>query len=272
VTDDRTLPTASILGVRVSAVNMDMAIQLIHGWILGGEHRYICCTTVDGVMEARAHEDVRRAFNSAALATPDGMPMVWISRLRGRQNVNRVYGPDLMLALCERSVKAGFRHFFYGSTPRTTQRLVERLGARFRGLQVAGWISPPFRELTNQEDGAYIDQINSTQPHILWVGLGTPKQDLWMASHVDRIRAPLMIGVGAAFDFLAGTKRQAPRILQGSGLEMVFRTLTEPRRLGPRFLRHHPLFLFLALLELAGLKRFPNEPSKASGAIQMEGP
>ena len=247
----------NILGVNVSAVNMTIATALIRRWIDEGKLTYISPTSVDSVMESYACEDVRRAYNSAALATPDGMPMVWLSRLHGHRTVDRVYGPDLMLELCRQSVSLGYRHFFYGGRPRTTNLLVERLSERFPGIRIAGWLSPPFHSLTDEEDREHVTRINSVRPEIVWVGLGAPKQDLWMASHLGRIHAPVMIGVGAAFDFLSGTKRQAPKFLQRTGFEMLFRVATEPRRLGPRFVRHHPLFVALALSQVIGMKRFP---------------
>jgi N-acetylglucosaminyldiphosphoundecaprenol N-acetyl-beta-D-mannosaminyltransferase len=183
------------------------------------------------------------------LVTPDGMPLVWLSRLMGFRDVERVYGPDLMLAVCERSTARGYRHFFYGGAPGVAEKLVVRLQSRFPGLQVAGIDSPPFRHLTLQEDRAVVEHINTARPDIVWVGIGTPKQERWMAMHVGQLSAPVLIGVGAAFDFHAGLKKQAPRWMQRSGLEWSFRLMTEPRRLGRRYLINIPWFLWSVLLQ-----------------------
>jgi N-acetylglucosaminyldiphosphoundecaprenol N-acetyl-beta-D-mannosaminyltransferase len=174
--------------------------------------------------------------------------------------VERVYGPDLMLAVCENSLKQGYRHFFYGGAPGVPERLAIQLRTRFDGLQVSGVYSPPFRPLTPEEDKAVVERINATRSDILWVGLSTPKQERWMAEHVRQLNTPVIIGVGAAFDFLAGLKRQAPRWMQSSGLEWCFRLLTEPRRLGRRYLINNPWFLWLILLQLLG-----KEPHKSVG-------
>ena len=177
-------------------------------------------------------DEMRRIHEGAGLVTPDGMPLVWMAHLLGHSRVERVYGPDLLLACCEMSTRRGYRHFFYGGAPGVGERLAARLEARFPGLSVAGLYSPPFRPLTPEEDAALVDRIDAARPDIVWVGLSTPKQERWMAAHVGRLQAPVLVGVGAAFDFHAGVKRQAPRWMRRSGLEWSFRLMTEPRRLG----------------------------------------
>lgn len=244
-----------VLGVPIDAVNMPMTLALIDGWIRDGGSRYICPTSVDCVMACRDDPEVRRIYQEAALLTPDGMSMVWMSKLRGFSHVERVYGPDLTLALCGHGRAQSYRHFFYGGAPGVAQRMAERLSERYPGLLVAGWWSPPFRPLTYEEDRAVVKMINEAAPDVVWVGLGAPKQDRWMAAHTGRLHAPVMIGIGAAFDFLAGTKRQAPAPLRRAGLEMVFRVATEPSRLGKRFLRNHPRFVLLAAAQLLFRRR-----------------
>jgi N-acetylglucosaminyldiphosphoundecaprenol N-acetyl-beta-D-mannosaminyltransferase len=182
---------------------------------------------------------------------------VWLSRLRGFRDVERVYGPDLLLACCDHSRVIGYRHFFYGGGPGVPELLSERLRARFPGLSVAGGFSPPFRELTPDEDAECVHRINAAHPDIVWVGLGTPKQERWMAEHRATLDAAVLIGVGAAFDFHAGLKRQAPRWMQRSGLEWLFRLLAEPRRLWRRYLRNNPLFVWHVLLQSLHLREYP---------------
>jgi len=170
--------------------------------------------------------------------------------------VSRVYGPDLMLALCEESKEKGYRHFFYGGAEGVADELAASLTERYPGLQVAGTYSPPFRPLTEDEDQQVVDLINRSGADIVWVGLGTPKQDFWVADHVGRLEAPVLLAVGAAFDFHSGRKRQAPRWMQRAGLEWLFRLLTEPRRLWYRYLVLNPLFIALVTLQLLGLRRY----------------
>jgi N-acetylglucosaminyldiphosphoundecaprenol N-acetyl-beta-D-mannosaminyltransferase len=245
----RVVPRVDVLGVRVSAINMDNALEVIDEWITSGDRHYVCVTGVHGVMESQRDESLRQIHNAAGLVTPDGMPLVWIGKWRGFRNTTRVYGPDLMLAVCQRSQAAGYRHFFYGGQEGVPERLVRRLEKRFPGLVVAGTYSPPFRAMTPEESEDVVRRINDAKPDIVWVGLSTPKQERWMSQHVNRLAAPVLIGVGAAFDFHAGVKRQAPRWMQRSGLEWLFRMVTEPRRLGRRYLVNNPAFVWLMLLQ-----------------------
>ncbi len=250
---------ANVLGVGVSAITMPQALETIHSWIAARQAHYICVTGVHGVMESQRDAELRRIHNAAGLVTPDGMPLVWLSRMQGFRHVQRVYGPDLMLALCAESLRHGYRHYLYGSTEPLLKQLTERLIQRFPGLQIVGTYAPPFRSLTPAEDEAIIAQINAANPHIVWVGLSTPKQERWMAAHVGRLAAPVLIGVGAAFDFHAGVKRQAPRWMQRSGLEWFFRLITEPRRLWRRYLVNNPLFIWYVAQQKLGLRRYPSD-------------
>jgi len=246
---DQSIPRANILGVGVSAVDMPMSLRTIEAWISRGEPHYVCVTSVHGVMESQRDEEFRRIYNGAGMVTPDGMPLVWLSRLMGFHHVERVYGPDLMLAVCERSIARGYRHFLYGGGPGVVEMLADRLQCRFPGLQVVGIDSPPFHPLTVQEDQAVMERINEVRPDIIWVGISTPKQERWMATHREQLNAPVIVGVGAAFDFHAGLKKQAPYWMQRSGLEWCFRLMTEPRRLWRRYLINNPWFLWLVLLQ-----------------------
>jgi N-acetylglucosaminyldiphosphoundecaprenol N-acetyl-beta-D-mannosaminyltransferase len=239
-----------VLGVSVSAVSMDETLDVFDGWITGDARTYVCVTGVHGVMESRRDERLRQIHNNAGLVTPDGMPLVWWSRAAGCRNVTRVYGPDLLLATCERSLTTGYRHFFYGGNDGVADLLARKLQKKFPGLVVAGTYTPPFRPLTPEEDDAVVARINAAAPEIVWVGLSTPKQEYWMADHIGRIHAPVMVGVGAAFDFHAGLKKQAPVWMQRSGLEWLFRLGSEPRRLWKRYLVNNPAFVSLALQEI----------------------
>jgi N-acetylglucosaminyldiphosphoundecaprenol N-acetyl-beta-D-mannosaminyltransferase len=238
---------ANILGVGVSAINIPIAVDTFAQWIAARRRNYVCVTGVHGVMESHRDPELRAIHNRAGLVTPDGMPLVWIARAMGFRQVARVYGPDLMLAACERSIETGWRHFFYGGAEGIPELLARSLMERFPRLQVAGTCSPPFRELTADEDDAIVGRINAAAPDIVWVGISTPKQERWMAAHTDRIDAPVLVGCGAAFDFHAGVKRQAPRWMMRAGLEWTYRMATEPRRLGPRYLINNPMFVGLML-------------------------
>ena len=244
------VPRVDVLGVQVSAINLGQALDVVDHWITTGSANYVCVTGVHGVMESRRDERLRNIHNAAGLVTPDGMPLVWWTRACGWSHVGRVYGPDLLLACCERSITTGYRHFFYGGAEGVADLLARRLSRRFPGLIVAGTYTPPFRPLTPDEDEQVVAYINEAAPDIVWVGLSTPKQEYWMAEHFNRLAAPVLIGVGAAFDFHSGLKRQAPRWMQQSGIEWLFRLASEPRRLWKRYLQNNPAFVWLAFEEI----------------------
>lgn len=199
---------------------------------------------------------MRQTVNRAGLATPDGMPLVWLGRWWGHRDVTRVYGPDLMLAVCENSIEPGYSHYFYGGAAGVPELLATKLQQRYPGLKIAGTYSPPFRPLSPAENSQIITQINQAQADIIWVGLGTPKQDLWMAAHRHQLTAPVLIGVGAAFDFHTGRIPQAPSWMQQNGLEWLFRLWQEPKRLWYRYLVYNPLFIMLVAAQWLKLRRY----------------
>jgi N-acetylglucosaminyldiphosphoundecaprenol N-acetyl-beta-D-mannosaminyltransferase len=244
--DDR----GDVLGVGVSAIAMDDAIATLERWIGEGRREYVCVTGVHGVMECRRDPLLRKIHDEAGMVTPDGVPLVYFLRLTGKKRTQRVYGPDLMREMTAVSGRRGYRQFYYGGDVGVAEKLKETLAASVPGLQVAGTFCPPFREMTAADDRAVVDAINAARPHIVWVGLSTPKQERWMAEHRGRIDAPVMVGVGAAFDFLAGTKRQAPAWMRRHALEWLFRLCSEPRRLWRRYAYIVPGFTFLAAGEL----------------------
>jgi N-acetylglucosaminyldiphosphoundecaprenol N-acetyl-beta-D-mannosaminyltransferase len=246
----------NILGVGVSAINMAQALNVIEGWIAQRQAHYVCVTGVHGIVESQGNNSLQRVHNAAGLVTPDGMPLVWLARLHGLEHVERVYGPDLMLALCHRSISKGYRHFLYGGAKGVPDRLANRMKRRYPGLRIVGSYSPPFRPLTDEEDKQTVQAINEANPDVVWIGLSTPKQERWMAEHIGWLTAPVLVGVGAAFDFHSGLKRQAPRWMQRSGLEWLFRLANEPRRLWRRYLVNNPLFTLLVLQQALNLKRY----------------
>jgi N-acetylglucosaminyldiphosphoundecaprenol N-acetyl-beta-D-mannosaminyltransferase len=235
-----------ILGVGVSAINIDDAVATIERWIGERSRNYVCITGVHGVMESRRDERLRKIHNQAGMVAPDGMPLVWFSRLSDKSRSKRVCGSDLMRKMTAVSSLRGYRQFYYGGAEGVAEKLKQTLITAHPELKVAGTLCPPFRELTAEEDQAVVDAINAARPDIVWVGLSTPKQEFWMASHLGRVEAPVMVGVGAAFDFLAGTKRQAPLWMQRNGLEWLFRLASEPHRLWRRYAYIVPVFPLLA--------------------------
>lgn len=233
-----------ILGMRVDATTYEEASDRILAWAAAGESRTVCVGTVHMVMEAHDDPSYLEAVNGADLVTSDGMPLVWGLRLLGVPGATRVYGPDLTPVVCAKAAAAGIPVGFHGGDPETLARLLERVRRDHPGLGIAYAESPPFGELAPERLDREAEAIAASGARILFVGLGCPKQERWMAAQRGRIPA-VMLGVGAAFDFLAGTKRQAPRFLQRAGLEWAFRLATEPRRLWRRYLVNNPRFLAL---------------------------
>jgi N-acetylglucosaminyldiphosphoundecaprenol N-acetyl-beta-D-mannosaminyltransferase len=252
------VPAVNVLGTRISALNPKGAIDLVEHWINRGAcGSYVCVTGVHGVMEAFRNAKIRKIFDQADACVPDGMPMVWLGRLQGFRAMDRVYGPDLMLALLRRSAERGYTNYFYGGGPTVAEELKDRMQRRFPGLRVVGTFCPPFRPLTPEEEARVVADINEKRPDLLWIGLSTPKQEIQMAAFSSKVLAHVMLGVGAAFDFHTGRVRQAPRWVQRCGLEWLFRLCIEPRRLWRRYLRNNPLFLWHVFLQWTRLRKYP---------------
>ena len=243
----------NVLGVGISVLNQQRAREFLFAAVREARRGYVAVTGVHGVSEAQSDAELIRILNEALLCTPDGMPMVWMGRLQGHGSIERVYGPDLMLNLCEHSIAAGFTHFFYGGNEGVADELARTLIARFPGLRVVGTFSPPFRRLNADELANLQQQVRAARPDFFWVGLSTPKQERFMAEHVALLpEAKIFLGVGAAFDLLTGRVRQAPRWMQRSGLEWFFRWTQEPRRLTRRYFVNIPLFVARAVAQLYG--------------------
>lgn len=260
------LPAARVLGVRVDVGGYPDFVDRIFAEAAGRRPFYVCVANVHTVLQARHDPSFARVVEDAPLVTPDGMPLVWEQKHQGHAAATRVYGPALTLAVCERAAREGVPVGFYGGTPWSCAHLVERLRERYPALPVAYAYSPPFRPLTSGEEREVVDGIRASGAAILFVGLGSPKQEYWIADHWRQL--PLVsLGVGAAFDFLSGAKPQAPGWMQGAGMEWAFRLLTEPRRLAGRYLRDVPEFLAATLREhlrptLGTTRQVPLEPAR----------
>ena len=238
-----------ILGVQINATTLDLTSQKILNWIEQRRAAYVCVVPVSTVVECQSRPDYRKIVNEADIATPDGMPLVWLGRFKGNKIIQRTYGPDLMLKLCESGQKQGVKHFFYGGAPGVLNQLETRLKNDFSAIHIAGKYSPPFTEQIDTLDDGIVQEINRLKPDILWVALGSPKQDFWIYKHRDKLEVPVMLGIGAAFDFLSGAKRQAPRWIQNAGLEWLFRLCCEPRRLWRRYLVGNSKFIYYLIKE-----------------------
>ena len=246
--------TQSILGVHVAASSYDETTRKSLAWGENRESRALLFANVHVIMEAFDDAAFRDRLNMADMVNPDGVPLVWTLRALGEKAAQRVYGPDATMALLGAAEKAGLSAGFYGGSPRVLDSLARVVRARHPLLKIAYIESPPFRPLTDEEDEAVIKRIRSSGVQLLFVGLGCPKQEIWVTDHLGKIPA-VMLAVGAAFDFIAGTKPQAPRWMMRNGLEWVFRFATEPKRLAHRYLKHNPRFIGLVLLQLLGMPR-----------------
>jgi len=248
------IPEFRVLGVPVNAVQIPQVIawmeQCIHE---RGRARYVAVTGMHGVTESRQDPEFSTMLKEADLVVPDGMPLVWLGRLRGFSHLaRRVYGPELMETFC-RETGGKYRHFFYGGAPGVADHLAQVEQER-HGIRIAGTCCPPFRPLSEEEDRAVIARIHQASPDVVWVGLSTPKQERWMYEHRDKLSVPLMLGVGAAFDLNTGRLKQAPAWMRERGLEWLFRLMAEPKRLWRRYLVQGSRFVWHVLLELAALR------------------
>ena len=240
----------NVLGVGISVLNLTRAREILFDAVRRNRRGYVTITNVHGVSEAQSDPALKTVFNRALLCTPDGMPMVWIGRSHGHREMGRVYGPDLMLDLCEHSRAERFTHFLYGGKPGVADDLRRTLENRFPGLCVVGTYTPPFRPLDEVEREDLQTMVAGLRPDFFWVGVSTPKQERFMAEYLPLLpEAKIFLGVGAAFDLLTGHVRQAPLWMQRSGLEWLYRLTQEPRRLAWRYLAYNPLFVFRLILQ-----------------------
>jgi N-acetylglucosaminyldiphosphoundecaprenol N-acetyl-beta-D-mannosaminyltransferase len=238
-----------IHGVPVSALTMSRALEEINEWIASERRTYVCVLDVHALVEAQSAPELREIYRFADMVTADGVPLLWLLRGKGHRTAERVCGPDLMPALFDDSQRHGHRHFLYGSTEATLSLLEQELKRRFPRAVMAGSYAPPFRPLSEQEERDADRMVNRANPDIVWVGLGAPKQERWMAAHRPHLNASVLIGVGGAFDMVAGKVRRAPRFIRRMGCEWMYRLAQEPGRLSGRYLEANTKFVRMLIGE-----------------------
>ncbi|HZX08893.1 WecB/TagA/CpsF family glycosyltransferase [Kribbella sp.] len=257
MTDLHAEPTAAarvdVLGIHVSVTNLDHTVGTFAGWIERGERQLVCVSDMNALLHARADARLTEVYNTSGLTVPDGMPLVWAGKKAGFTEMDRVAGPDLLERVLAEAADRGWTQYFYGGANGVAEELRERFQERHPALKVVGVECPPYRAVTEAEDAATVARLNEARPDIVWVGLGAPKQERWMADHRDRLNAAILIGVGAAFDFHTGRLDRAPRWMQRAGLEWSYRLYKEPRRLWKRYVLGIPRFLL-------GVLRHPPRP------------
>lgn len=243
-------PYIKVLGMKVDMVQIPDVLNVMIRWISNKEiGNYVVISNANDAVLSKKNRTVKKAVNSSSLSVPDGKSLVLLGRLYGYKLKRRVYGPELMNEFCKLAAEKGYSNYFYGGSEGLPEKLKTKLIMKYPALNVVGTYSPPFRKLTEEEDKSIVEMINRANPDVLWIGLGCPKQQLWMYEHKDNIKVPIMIGIGAAFDFHAGTKKQAPLWMREHGLEWFFRLITEPKRLWKRYIVDGVFFLYNIFIE-----------------------
>jgi N-acetylglucosaminyldiphosphoundecaprenol N-acetyl-beta-D-mannosaminyltransferase len=250
-------PKANVLGIGIDAVNMEQALARIADDLRERRKGYVCLTGVHGVMEAQRDPSLANVFAHAALVVPDGMPTVWVGRHQGHKRMERVAGPDLMLEVLRRKEFRDRTHFFFGGKPGVAQELRQSLLARYPFLKIVGTYTPPFGPLSPAQEDEFIDTVHRLQPDVVWVGISTPKQELFMHRYLPLLDTTLMFAVGAAFDFHTGRLADCAEWIKRSGLQWLHRLLQDPKHLWKRCLRNNPSFLLHIFLQLTGLRSYP---------------
>ncbi|HEY0758849.1 MAG TPA: WecB/TagA/CpsF family glycosyltransferase [Acidisarcina sp.] len=268
-------PSTNVLGVDVNAIDMEAALTLIASFLAGPDQHgsnqssshddrpnkgYICVAGVHGLVTAQHSPQLAEAYANSAMTIPDGMPLVWVGRLQGHPSMRRVTGPDIMLEMFRSERFAGLTHFFYGGEQGVAGLLRDRLLARFPSARIVGTYTPPFRDLSSEEEAELIETVRALKPDILWVGISCPRQELFMARYQERLDARLMFGVGAAFDFHTGRIRDSAPWVKAAGLQWLHRLMQDPRRLWRRYLTTNPAFLWKIMLQLTGLRQYAPAP------------
>jgi N-acetylglucosaminyldiphosphoundecaprenol N-acetyl-beta-D-mannosaminyltransferase len=247
---------ANVLGVGVHAVDLPSAADIVE-WAVSADCKgYVCVTGVHGVMEAQRNLGFKRILDRAMLVVPDGTPTVWMGRWEGYRRMGRVFGPDLMMEVCRRSVSSGVTHFLYGGNPGVAEQLKRNLEEKHPGIRVVGTFTPPFRPLSSSEKEDLQRRLSRLAPDIVWIGLSTPKQEQFMAENLASLRCKVMIGVGAAFDIHTGHVKDAPQWVKTAGMQWFHRLCQEPSRLWKRYLLNNSGFLYRAFLQFTGIRRY----------------
>lgn len=241
------IPTVNILGVNIAAINMDWLLEFTDEHIKELSGDYICVSNVHTTVTSYEDREYRDIQNGGIMAIPDGGPLSSVGRRRGAKGMQRTTGPSYLEEILKKSAENGYKHYFYGSTQETLDKLGETLKTKYPGLQIVGMYSPPFRPMTEVEDDSIIRTINEANADFLWVGLGAPKQERWMAEHQGKVKG-LMVGVGAAFDYLAGNIKRAPKWMQKCNLEWLYRLMQDPRRLFKRYFVTNTKFIWHAVI------------------------
>jgi len=263
-------PRVNVLGVGVHALNMQQTIEFLLDSIRQKRKGYVCVTGVHGIMEAQKNCRFRCTLNESLLTTPDGMPTVWLGKMKGHRAMGRVFGPDLMIALCRESARLGLKHFLYGGVPTVAEQLKHNLETWFPGLEVVGTYTPPFRPLSFEEHFDLVRRVNTAKPDIIWVGLSTPKQERFMAEYISKFNCSLMLGVGAAFDLHTGRMTDSPEWVKRSGLQWAHRLIQNPRRLWRRYLINNPKFIAAISAQLLGLREYKLPARSAISTSNIE--
>jgi len=250
------VPRANILGVGVSAINLEEVAGLVREELRAGGRGHVCITSVHGVIEAQDDPKLRRILNASLLSTPDGVPTVWVGKLQGFSRMSRVRGLDFMAKVCEMSVAENFTHFLYGGKPGVAEQLKEVLTQRFPGIRIVGTYTPPFRPLSEREEEELQETVARLKPDFFWVGLNTPKQEYFMDRYLEKLDTRVMVGVGAAFDYLVGLIKDAPRWVRDAGLQWTHRLMQDPKRLWKRYLKSNPRFVWAITFQLLGLRKY----------------
>jgi len=254
-----TPPTVTVLGVPLALTDYEGTLDWIDVAVSARELGYVCVCNVHTVMASNEDTELRRALLSSSMNLPDGQPLVWAINALGNSLEGRVYGPELMARACARATRGSHRFYLYGGRNQgALVQLALNLRQRYPGAKIVGGYSPPHRPLTDEEDEAVVDEINRTEADVVWVGIGVPKQEKWMARMRERLTAPVLVGVGAAVDFHAGLVPQAPGWLQEAGMEWAYRLAHEPRRLWRRYMRYNPRFVRAFAWQLARHRREQN--------------
>jgi N-acetylglucosaminyldiphosphoundecaprenol N-acetyl-beta-D-mannosaminyltransferase len=246
----------NILGININAVNIQDVIDRVDEKIKKNEKGYITITGVHGIMESQRSNNVKSAYKNAWMVVPDGMPLVYIGRMQGSKKIRRCFGPELMSQILMHSVSKRYTHFLYGGKEGVVKELKQKLEEKYPGLRIVGTYTPPFRELDLRESKELIEMTKELKPDIFWIGLSTPKQEVFMQKYLQLIYTKIMLGVGAAFDYHTDQLKPAPRLLKALALEWFFRLLMEPKRLWKRYLINNPLFIANLVFQITGLRKF----------------